>query len=201
MPGSGDHAVLRQLHWGRIWSAFPAIVVDAEPRRLVTWLPPGVTTKAADGDLFEGWELTDRRLRRPRGVLRVTEHGAGYSLLHFWREDDSFAGWYLNLEGPLVESPVGWDYEDDLLDVWLAADGTWRWLDEDELRLAVELGLRSEEEARTIRAAGQRGLERLLAAEPPARTGWEDWRPDPGWPMPALPADWDAAPHPSRTLR
>ena len=31
---------------------------------------------------------------------------------------------------------------------------------------------------------------RVLAA-PPWPTGWEDWRPDPAWPLPALLPGWD----------
>jgi hypothetical protein len=165
-------------------------VLEETPARLVLWLPPGVAGKRAEGDLFEGWTLHDRELRRRNGIIRVTEPGAGYSLLHFWHDDGSFAGWYVNLEAPLVRTPVGWDFEDHLLDVWLPADGGPEWLDEDELARAVELGLRSEADAAEARAAGERALARLLAAEPPARTGWEDWRPDPAWPLPALPADW-----------
>ena len=30
-----------------------------------------------------------------------------------------------------------------------------------------------------------------LVDEWPFPTGWEDWRPDPGWEPPTLPAGWD----------
>jgi len=186
--------VLRQLFLGRIWGASPALVVDELPERLVLWLPPGVVTKRARGNLFGGWTLEDRVVSRRNGILRVKDPRADHAILHFWHEDGSFAGWYVNLESPFRPTAVGWDYEDHLLDLWLPADGAWRWLDEDELARAVELGLRTEEEARAARAAGERALRRLEAADPPARTGWEDWRPDPAWPLPELPRDWDASP-------
>lgn len=201
MGRPGDQGVLRQLFGGRIWSVLPAVVVEDSVERLALWLPPGVVGKTASGDLFEGWTLADRTLERRNGILRVTEPGEAYSILHFWREDGSFAGWYVNLEQPLRRSSVGWDFEDELLDVWLEPGGSWRWLDEDELERAVELGLRSESEARAIRAAGERALEHLLGLQEPSRTGWEDWRPDPGWDLPALPGDWDAAPGAPRALR
>lgn len=201
MSRRGEHVVLRQLFVGRIWNAMPAVVVEQTPERLVTWLPPGVVTKSPEGGLFDGWTLRDRLVRRPHGILRVKEPAEEWSLLHFWHEDGSFAGWYVNLEGPFLPTPIGWDYEDHLLDLWLEAEGKWEWLDEDELARAVELGLRSEEEARAARAAGERALARLLAAEPPDRTGLEAWRPDPAWALPALPPNWDAAREPPGALR
>lgn len=102
-----------------------------------------------------------------------------------------FEGFYVNLEEPLVRTPVGWDFEDHLLDVWIDPDGGWRWVDEDELAEAVELGVFSEREAAAIRAAGERALERVLAGEYDA---WREWRPHPSWQRPELPAGWDAPP-------
>lgn len=167
------------------------VVVEESDERLVVWLPQGATMKRAEGDLFEDWRLHDRVVRRRNGILRVKEPEEPYSLLHFWEDDGSFAGWYANLEGPFLPTPLGWDYEDHLLDLWLPAGGGWEWLDEDELARAVKLGLRTRAEAAAAREAGERALARLLAVDPPARTGWEDWRPDGGWPLPELPAGWD----------
>jgi hypothetical protein len=58
--------------------------------------------------------------------------------------------------------------------------------DEDELAEQVELGCFTAEEAAAARAEGERVL-----AEWPFPTGWEDWRPDPSWPVPELPVVWD----------
>jgi len=176
-------------------------VLEERPDRVVLWQPPGVVVKRADGDVFGRWALRDQVATRANGILRVREHDEPYSLLHFWHPDGAFAGWYVNLEGPLLPSPVGWDFEDHLLDLWLEAGGEWRWLDEDELERAVELGLRSPEEAAAARVAGERALQRLLAVEGPSRTGFEDWRPGAGWALPALPDDWDAAREPPSALR
>jgi hypothetical protein len=59
-------------------------------------------------------------------------------------------------------------------------DGSWRWKDEDELADAVYAG-------RVDEAAVRTEAERVLA-ERPWPTGWEDFRPDPTWPIPELPA-------------
>jgi len=66
-------------------------------------------------------------------------------------------------------------------------DGSWRWKDEDELAVAVEVGFFTAEQAASFRAEGER-----VIAEWPFATGWEDWQPDPSWPVPSLPADWEA---------
>jgi uncharacterized protein len=34
----------------------------------------------------------------------------------------------------------------------------------------------------------------VLAGEPPFDRDWQDWRPDPRWPVPELPDGWDVDP-------
>ena len=76
---------------------------------------------------------------------------------------------------------------DQYLDVWVTAGRSVEWLDEDELEQAAAIGLFSPEQAAEVRAEAQRVLE-----EWPFPTGWENWRPDPYWPIPTLPEGWDA---------
>ena len=97
-----------------------------------------------------------------------------------------FAGWYVNLQEPLRRSPLGFETDDLVLDIRIQPDRSWAWKDEDELEEAVRLGRFTEDEAQAIRAEGERVLE-----ERPWPTGWEDWRPGPGWPLPRLPEGWD----------
>ena len=80
----------------------------------------------------------------------------------------------------------GFDTTDWQLDLWVEADGTVHWKDEDDLARAVELGILTAEEARLARDEANRVLD-----EWPFPTGWEDWRPDPAWPTPSLPDGWD----------
>jgi hypothetical protein len=68
---------------------------------------------------------------------------------------------------------------------------SWRWKDEDEFEEAIEKGIYLPEQARAIRAEGERALKRLLAREPPFDERWEDWRPDPSWQMPRITDGWD----------
>jgi hypothetical protein len=142
----------------------------------VAWVPPG-TPYAIGTDLFADWTYVYREVRRPQ--LRVTRPGDRYSVFLF--ED----GWYVNLEEPQRRTAVGFDFEDELLDVWVPFGGEPELLDEDELDEAVARSFVSAERALTIRAKAER-----LIAEPPWPTGWEDWRPEPGWQVPDLPPGW-----------
>src|SRR5216117_3027777 len=78
------------------------------------------------------WVRRERRWHGT-GVLHRIRPEESHSLLHFWQEDGRFAGWYVNLQAPLRPSRHGFDTEDHLLDVWVAADGSWRWKDEEHL--------------------------------------------------------------------
>ena len=94
----------------------------------------------------------------------------------------------MNLQEPLRRSRLGFDTRDQVLDIVVEPDLSWRWKDEDELAHAVERRVFSSGEAGAIRAEGERVVRRLPELVP---TGWENWQPDPGWDLPALPADWD----------
>ena len=100
--------------------------------------------------------------------------------------DWSFEDWYVNLQAPYVRSRLGFDTRDHQLDIVVAPEGTWRWKDEDHLALGTRLGVFTPEEAAEIRAEGEH-----VIADWPFPTGWEDWRPDPAWPIPQLPVGWN----------
>jgi Protein of unknown function (DUF402) len=152
----------------------------------VLWLPPESAYAIGD-DLFGDWTYQERVLHR--GQLRVTRRDDPFSVFLFTNHDGSFRGWYVNLERPQQRTELGFDYEDELLDVWVALGDEPELLDEDELEEAVQRGFVSGEHAATIRATAERVL-----AEPPWPTGWEDWRPEPGWQVPVLPPGWDDLP-------
>jgi hypothetical protein len=158
------------------------VVVDT-PEETVLWYPRGFQYVIGD-DLFGDWAYRPRVGRRPE--VRITRAGDPFSVFLFQDEDGSLRGWYVNLERPQRRTPRGFDYEDDLLDVWVPVGGKPELLDEDELEEAIGRGFVSEERAAEVRANAERVL-----AEPPWPTGWEEWRPEPGWQVPDLPPGWD----------
>ena len=119
-------------------------------------------------------------------TLFVFPAGRAHGLWLFFSATDGFQRWYVNLQEPFRRTPIGYDTRDHTLDVLVYPDGSHRWKDEDELEAAVAHGHHTAAEAAAFRAEGERVL-----AEWPFPTGWEAWRPDPSWPVPSLPDDWD----------
>jgi hypothetical protein len=166
-----------------VWNAVATLLVEETPDVTVLWFPTGFHYTMGD-DLFGDWSYRPRVGQRPQ--LRVTHRGAPFSVFLFQHADGSLRGWYVNLERPQRRTKLGFDYEDELLDVWAPVGGEPELLDEDELDEAVRLGFVSTEQADEIRANAERVL-----AKPPWPTGWEDWQPEPGWQVPDLPPGWD----------
>jgi predicted RNA-binding protein associated with RNAse of E/G family len=197
----GESIVLRERWDDRIWAAFPAIAVEDREDALLNHIPHGVTMARAVGDdgsvlrlPSDRWSLREVRWTSWR-ILAFQFPGRRYAVLLFWDpETDDFTGYYINVETTLARTDIGLDYVDHLLDVRISADRSeWSWKDEDELDEAVSRGIYTQEDARSFRAAGERGLEHVLDGEPPFDTDWSTWIPDPSWPMPTLPAGWDRA--------
>ncbi len=129
----------------------------------------------------DGWTL-GRRTAAGHALVLVRPE-ALHSVWLFWAHDGSFSHWYVNFERPKVRTPLGWDYQDDKLDLIVRPDGSVRWKDEDELAEAAARGLVDEA---AVRAEAARVL-----ADPPWPTGWENWPLPPTTRPPDLPAGWD----------
>lgn len=178
---SGEAIALREVWHGRVWKARPAIVVR-DDEQLVLWTPEH--TPMAIGDNGPVPPRTDDEWRlvpydHHWDCLRIV---GDHSLQLIW-EGGAFRYSRINLETPFVRTDVGFDFQDLALDVHVHPDGTLTLEDEDHLEQMVERGLADGDRVRAE-------AERLVAAWP-FPTGWEDWAPDPSWPVPNLPAGWD----------
>jgi hypothetical protein len=194
-------ALFRSVYRGRMRWVMPHVVVDETPELAVLYVPPGTRGRRPQRPFIEDpsqlrtlrWNHVEH-VWRERHALRLLRPGTAHGLYLFWAENEwAFQGWYVDLQAPFRRTPSSFDTRDHALDVVVEPDGTWRWKDEDHLELATRFGAFTEEEAAEIRAEGERVLQ-----EWPFPTGWEDWRPDPAWPIPALPGGWDGV---GRTLR
>ena len=81
----------------------------------------------------------------------------------------------------------GFEYIDLFLDILAEPDlSSWRWLDEDELKAAVEHGSVSSATSDMLYTEGKKAIEWLQSGKSPFNE-WETWQPDPVWQNPVLP--------------
>ncbi|MFF0449362.1 DUF402 domain-containing protein [Streptomyces sp. NPDC004609] len=184
----------------------PMTVVQDTADVLAAWMAPGtecVKPVLADGTPVHEQPLATR-YTAPRtvvrdrwwgtGVLKLARPGEPWSVWLFWDPGWEFKSWYVNLEEPRTRWADGIDSEDHFLDISVYPDRSWQWRDEDEFAEAQRVGLMDASKAARVREAGQAALEVVRAWGPPFSDGWEQWRPDPAWQVPELPADWGRTP-------
>ncbi|MFE9258881.1 DUF402 domain-containing protein [Streptomyces sp. NPDC006879] len=184
----------------------PVTVVEDTDDLLAVWMAPGtelVKPVLADGTPVHEEPLATRytaprALTRSRwfgsGVLKLARPRDPWSVWLFWDEDWQFKSWYVNLEAPRLRWAGGVDSEDHFLDISVYPDRTWEWRDEDEFAQAQRAGLMDADRAEQVRGAGRAAVQLIRSWGPPFSQRWQDWRPDPGWKVPALPEDWDRTP-------
>ena len=181
-------AVWRDVHGDRVWRAQACRIVEETAELVALWLPRGSPAMLpVDGGGArlripgETWRLEP--ISSKRDALCLGRPGRAHSIYLFFGPDGAFEHWYVNFEEPLRRTALGFDTFDHKLDLIVQPDRSYRWKDEDELEEAAALGL---VDPAAVRAEADRVL-----AEWPFPTGWEDWRPDPSWPVPRLPDAWD----------
>ncbi|MFE7133546.1 DUF402 domain-containing protein [Streptomyces sp. NPDC057638] len=180
----------------------PVTVVQDTDELLAVWLAPG--TECVKPVLTDGTPVHEQplatRYTAPRtvardrwfgtGVLKLARPGDPWSVWLFWEPGWRFKTWYVNLEEPRTRWAGGIDSEDHFLDISVFPDRSWVWRDEDEFAAAQRAGLMDPVTVRRVRAAGRAAVRLIQEWGPPFSERWQDWRPDPSWPLPELPADW-----------
>lgn len=127
-------------------------------------------------------------------VVRLHPTGRPYAVIRTWlRDDERFAGWYVNLEQPWVRTSVGFDSRDDVLDVIVSDDlRDWRLKDDDELDFAVEVGTLTSDDARAIRRAAELAIDDVVERRWPFdEEAWRELAVGSCLNPTALPIDWD----------
>lgn len=208
-PYEVGRVVVRRMYRGEhiIWAQACRVVHDDE-RGLLLWHPVGAgfalrrnpggdrsprdpVTVAAQPLTVETW--------RDHDVLILVPPDVPWSVWWFFR-DGEFVHWYVNLERPSRRwergPAAGIDSFDHALDVVAERDRSWWWKDADELAERIGLpGYWDAAAAAAIRADGERVVADLEAGQAPFDGRWCDFRPDPAWSLPELPADgWDTPP-------
>jgi predicted RNA-binding protein associated with RNAse of E/G family len=191
----------RRPRWqpGEPQFVIPGTVVRDDAEALVVWVPAGtpyLLPARANGrparedktTMFTAARVQSRGVWRDYDTLRVAPTGVPWSVWLFWTEGQrEFCGWYVNLEDPHRRDGRGVYSGDHILDLELEPDGTCHRKDEDELRFAVEQGRYTADEARVIESHAER-VEKIVADRGfPFDEPFQDWRPDPSWPLPPPP--------------
>ncbi|WP_152346118.1 DUF402 domain-containing protein [Brevibacterium sp. CFH 10365] len=200
----------------------PVTVIADDEKHLAVWLESGTRMlhhvladgsgiRTADGPARFGAPRAQglKRWQGP-GIVAVFRPGADYSVWFFVnrasRTTDAEAAssgspavpvrrdsFYVNLEEPFTRFDRGILTSDHVLDIVVDADGTYRLKDEDELEFARGAGMFSDDKVARIRAAADSAIDDIRAWVFPFDSDYPDFRPDPDWPMPDLPAEatWD----------
>jgi hypothetical protein len=190
----GDVIVHREVWRGQPWFAMAVVVVEDAPELFVTYLPeqaPFAFPRSADGRPHP-WH--EKAAWEGHGALVLRRPGEAYSVWHFWDGPErTFAGCYLNLEEPFRRTAIGYDTQDLELDVWIPADGPWRFKDEDLLEERVRDGRYTAAQVEATRALGAKLGAMLARDERWWSPEWSSFQPDPDWRAPRFPPGWEEA--------
>lgn len=203
-PGA---TVLVQEVWrGRVWSARPMRVIADDGESAALWFPKGTRWMAPTTPAHRERSATRRErmvtslelgdwthVEVEWGVSSIwlVEPCVNHGVCTSWDGEGEWLGWYFNLQEPFVRTERGFHYMDLMLDIVVSPDRSWRWKDEDEFALMLERGLISEGRARAVRAEGEKVVARMAADDRPFCEPWVEWRSDPSWALPVLPAAWE----------
>lgn len=168
-----------------------ALVVQDEPGLIALYVPDGAPFDFAPvAPIPHPWE--GREGWRGHGLLMLHRTGDAYAVWIFWEgARRAFSRWYVNFQTPLTRSRLGFDTLDHELDLWSSDGKTWHWKDDELLTVRVAQGLFTPQEEKEIRSAGKRVHTELRSEGMWWSPDWASWLPDPTWPRPTLPADWE----------
>ena len=173
----------------------PAVVVEDSPSQVALFIARGTPTLMSrpipenrpkpwgPGE----WELVPG-VWRYRHTLFLHRAGEWRATWVRWNEEWEFDGWYVNLQEPLWRTRWGFDIRDLQLDILVAPDRTWHWKDEDDFARSVDCGLICAEFAQRVRESAAEALAAIDSGAWPFNGDWTNWRPDPTWGQPTLPA-------------
>jgi hypothetical protein len=116
--------------------------------------------------------------------------GAWHSFKLFWDREWTLLNWYVNLEAPFLRLERGIIHRDLFLDIVVTPAFDWTWKDADEFDAVCAAGGLNDADRMLVKDEALRMVDRIESRRWPFDTAWPDWRPDPAWPAPLLPHDW-----------
>ncbi len=201
----GDVVLVRLVgHYDVLWGR-PYIVVQDTAQLLALYIPEGTLISRVGMARREDLAPFEQRLN----CLRLMFPGRAHSVQLFWdagtgvppwyeqifsSTGGDFKGWKVDLESPYRRAELGFDTTDDTLDIIVQPDFTWKWKDNAALERFVDMGVYTREEAQRFYREGLEVVAAIEGRSAPFGDGWENWRPDPDWPVPTIPDNWSDIP-------
>lgn len=199
----GSSVTYEYVSLGRTFFCGPAIVMADDPDRAELFAPTGyraLRRTRADGtplprvvsvaEFAHLDHVLTPTWRSSGDGLLVVRSGDLHAVHVAWSASGAVERFYVNLQSPLQRTRTGFATTDHFLDIVVDADRRWRWKDEDELEQAVHVGRMTAHEADAVRAEGERVVAEIEAQCWPFDDSYEGWKPDPAWPVPAIPETW-----------
>lgn len=200
----GDQIVLEMTGSGLPFRVYPAIVVVDSPDSLAFYIPAEtsylrlVTAEGIELPRIVSVDELDRIAKRlvvtdfgKRHRLVVARPGEHYAVDITWTEPEwRHIEWYVNIQAPFERTSSGFRTTDQVLDIVIAPDRSWRFKDMDELAPSMASGRLTPDEAASVRNVAGRVVRTIEEWSWPFDAGYEHWRPLEEWTRPFLPPEW-----------
>jgi hypothetical protein len=204
----GDNVALRGMYDGHPWYIQSAIVVKDSPEEIALLVMPGAECAAPYGYIHQKhgpdgkWERWEEMLNPPWHLETYAWHTNRFLILlrpdeffatiYIWQhKTGKFQCYYINFQLPFQRSHCGFDTFDLELDLVIGPDYQWKWKDIDEYRQGIESGILRADWVDGIESAQKDVFAKLEQRLYPLDGTWLDWKPDPTWKAPNLPAGWE----------
>ena len=197
----GEPILYRELdEHGQVVDVKPVTVIEDSDVQIALWLPLGTPTKkpvllnhtpGTPRNWVEGsWALVDSTWQWAELLIVVRPDNCRATWVR-WSADRVFQGWYVNLQSKLCRTHLGFDFRDHQLDIIVEPNRNWRWKDQDELDLAVELGRLTPAQGKAVREEGQLAVMEIERNSGLYSESLEQWCPEASLTRPKLRADWN----------
>jgi hypothetical protein len=183
----GEIITIREVFRGKVWTVRPVTVIEDTDENLVSYLAPGTLIDYPvdvehGAKCFSMWLSGDWGLHKktfmPPGMLRIAPHGKPFEVFATVRSEGGVSSWYVNFQKPLRRTPQGFDTMDETIDLVVAPDfSSWQRRDEDELELAISMGVYDNADSMRLLdncSSVERSLEAGIV---PWSRHWHDWIP------------------------
>ena len=204
----GSCIVLRNVRDRRVRYVEPAIVVADDDTSTSLYRPAGTPVRvpgsfhlrddhaaresASRREVQSGtWELFDATWEGTN-VLLIARRDEWFSTWLFWAAGTSeFLGYYVNFEVPWERTSMGFDTADLCLDLVVDPALSWKWKDDADFHDRVDCGLITPDESAAVEESIVTAQDMIVTRTPPFDGSLTDWKPNPNWLVPPLPAGAD----------